>query len=396
MKGSEILMVLLLNIVLTVYPLRAQFSVDYTADFVSNLKGGIRTGSGYLGLLELKYTSGTSDLKLWKNGEIHLHGLFSHGKSVSQLLTGDCQVLSNIEAGYYPGFFEFWFSQKFGQFEFTLGQHDLNSVFVLSDHSATLLNSSFGIISSLPLNLPVPIFPIASSGLLISYQAAPKWIIRAGIYDGDPGNVETNKYNLEMKISGKEGALTILEIEKQLSIWNQATIKTGGYFHSGGFLNLDSLAQLHQGNYGLYLVVDQELWRRIGSDGGLSAFFQLGLAPSYFNMVKRYQGIGLSWKGVFKKDDSDNLSFGIASSVFSPYQNLNASENKAMTETSLELTYQIWMKSYFMLQPDFQLLINPGGTNMLPNAWVVTLRFQVLAHEMLQKRESKKPKPVAF
>jgi len=45
---------------------------------------------------------------------------------------------------------------------------------------------------------------------------------------------------------------------------------------------------------------------------------------------------------------------------------------------SLSLTYQVQVTRWFMLQPDLQFIINPGGTNDFANAVVIGGRAAIV------------------
>ncbi|NJK94705.1 MAG: carbohydrate porin [Bacteroidales bacterium] len=145
-----------------------------------------------------------------------MHGLNAHGKGPSEFFTGDIQVLSNIEAGDYTGLYEFYYSQSFGGFSLLLGQHDLNSEFIGTKYGGTFINSSFGIAPSISLNVPVSIYPVAAPCILFKYESPGMMVYKLAIYDGDPGNFESNRFNLQWNVNAKEGLFNIGEIEYNL------------------------------------------------------------------------------------------------------------------------------------------------------------------------------------
>lgn len=50
----------------------------------------------------------------------------------------------------------------------------------------------------------------------------------------------------------------------------------------------------------------------------------------------------------------------------------------AGAEMVIELTYQVQVTRWFMLQPDLQFIINPGGTNDFANAVVIGGRAAIV------------------
>lgn len=83
--------------------------------------GGIKTGTVYLGMANLKISFDTKGAKLWKGGQLFINGAVTHGKSPSELLVGDFQAVSNIDAGDHIYIHELWYKHQFKQFEIIFG-----------------------------------------------------------------------------------------------------------------------------------------------------------------------------------------------------------------------------------------------------------------------------------
>ena len=75
------------------------YEASYTGDLVSNFKGGIKTGTAYLGLANLKAGFDTEKARWWKGGQLFVNVGNTHGGEPSATLVGDFQGISNIEAG---------------------------------------------------------------------------------------------------------------------------------------------------------------------------------------------------------------------------------------------------------------------------------------------------------
>src|SRR3989339_725716 len=170
-------------------------------------------------------------------------------------VTGD--FIKNMESGHYTGLYEFWYRQRFGGFSFLVGQHDLNSEFVGTEYGGTFINSSFGIVPTISLNIPVSIYPMAAPAIIGNYIKENNFSIKLGIYDGDPGDSETNRYNIHPNINAHEGYLMIGEFE-MLSLVNKKSecFKVGGYYHSGDFTSYKDTTKAIKGSYGFYVISD--------------------------------------------------------------------------------------------------------------------------------------------
>lgn len=114
-------------------------------DTLSNVSGGIDEGSATLGNFDLMFTVDTEKAGLWKKGTFFFYGLGNFGDSISELV-GDLQVTSNIEAYGTFKLYEAWYEHSLtDSLTFLFGLHDYNSEFYALEHSAGLINSSFGI-----------------------------------------------------------------------------------------------------------------------------------------------------------------------------------------------------------------------------------------------------------
>ena len=133
----------------------------------------------------------------------------------------------------------------------------------------------------------------------------------------------------------------------------------------------------HAGDGGVYGVIDQMLYRVPGTDDqGLSGFFRAGGVPNDRNLVNFYADGGLAYKGLVPHRPDDKI--GIAAAVARIGDNArgldadagfysgNPSYPVRSSEAVIELTYQLQLKPWWMLQPDLQYVINPGAG--VPNA----------------------------
>ncbi|MGY8654363.1 MAG: hypothetical protein ACKVJX_12160, partial [Verrucomicrobiia bacterium] len=75
-----------------------QFEMNYTAEYLANLTGGLKQGSTYNGMAHLSLNMDLQELTgAWKGGSLYVSGMSLHGDGASTSYTGDIQGLSNIE-----------------------------------------------------------------------------------------------------------------------------------------------------------------------------------------------------------------------------------------------------------------------------------------------------------
>lgn len=342
-----------------VSPFTANFS--YVGDVVSNFSGGIKKGTTYLGLLNVKAGFDTEAAKWWKGGQLFVNVGNTHGGQPSANLVGDFQGVSNIEAGNLTFLYELWYKQTIGKVDVTLGLQDLNADFATSEYGGLFTNSSFGIHSSIADNVSSPIFPLTALGVNISWRISDAFLWESAIFDGTPDDFQVNPYNIHWKLNMNQGfmAVTEFQIHRSLIPGKQGHYKFGAYFHEH-----DDTIDAEQKNRGFYFVGDQQL-----SDKW-AVFSQIGLSPKSLNNHNHYYSLGLNAKGLIAARPDDQFGIAIA------YAGIDHST--AGSETAVELTYQLELNKHIYLRPDIQYVINPAGTGTkLDNALVGFLRLGV-------------------
>jgi porin len=159
------------------------------------------------------------------------------------------------------------------------------------------------------------------------------------------------------------------------------SMKLGGWHHSGLFndqefdaggasLALGGAPLPHRGDDGGYFIWDQLLWRSSGtSDTGLAGFFRIGGDPPQRNLIALHMDAGLTFTGAFGRD-SDVIGLG------GSYEGVSEADSQVSKaygarnglavvtpdyESVIELSYQAQLAPWWILQPDAQWVIHPGG-----------------------------------
>ena len=344
------------------------FNISYTGDLVYNFDGGIKTGGTYMGLLNLNLGFDTKKAGLWNNGYFFSMLSDTHGRSLSENYIGDFQVSSNIDGGNNLYIQELWYSHTLDQFSFILGIQDLNVEFANSNFGGLFINSSFGIMPTLATNANAPIFPLTTLGFTVKWDINKNWIWKNAIYDGQPFDNGDKFLNFEWDSNDKDGGLFISEMQYNFDNKTEYSsgIKVGTYLHHKQIsaINNDGVIVDKYIN-GIYSIMDLHLWN--SEKNSLDAFTQVGFSPSKNIEVDYYLGGGINYTGLFNHKGRDVV--GIAVNVL----HFNILDDN---ETVAELTYQYNFSSKIYLQPDFQYIINPMGTDInLNNSFVGFLRF---------------------
>lgn len=343
-----------------------ELSASYKGDFISNFRGGIKTGTTYLGLADLFIRFSTENARLWKGGELLIHGANTHGDEPSANLIGDFQVVSNIEAGNHSFLYELWYRQQFSKASATIGLQDLNAEFAVSEVGSNFINSSFGIHPIISDNVLAPIFPITSLGATFCWNASSSFNLKTAVYSGCPIDFDKNPYNIKWKTNYLDGLLYIAEGEimwKSNASLDQ-TLKVGMFYHQHCDEEEETNAATETHDYGLYFVGDHHLWSK--EQHALNMFYQIGVSPKNENYC--YLGAGCSYTGLLSKKGKDMLGLAVACGMLN--------KTKVQNETAVELTYKVNVTDQIFLQPEMQYVVHPGGTDsQLKNATVGLIRL---------------------
>jgi porin len=312
--------------------------------------------------------------------------------------------------------------------------HDLASIrignlaadnqFFISEFAGSLyVNSSFGWPAIFASDLPSggPAYPLATPGVRLKVSPDDHLALLAGVYNGDPAGagftgLDQIKDPAGINFRLKDPPLLFAEAQYRYNQDKAAsglagTIRLGGLYHFGKFndqhFDVDGqslaaptssgVARTHRGDYSIYGVIDQMLWRLPGDDPkkGVGAFARLAAFPSDRNLIDFYADAGINFMGLWDKRLNDTFGIAASFSQLSPDVRALDLERAFFTNTAsplrnyelvFELTYQAQIVSGWTIQPDFQYFFHPGGGTVdpinpsigrIPDAAVFALRTQI-------------------
>jgi porin len=367
----------------------AQFQFNYWGEGFANLSGGVKRGGDYEGLLKISLSLDLGTLLHWNGATLYASMLYPHGDGISGQYVHDYNLLSNIDAYDSPRLSELWLQQAFfgGKFSIRVGQLVTDANFYVSNNSNLFFNSAFGAIGTVLHDVNPPIYPVASEGVMASYDVTPNLYLQAMTVDDNLGYQNTNdKYGGRFGFSSGHGTLNFFEAGyiPDLSATGSAMgadYKLGGFYDSQFHPDISNQTSSH-GDYGFYAVVDHPLYFAPGSTKdspqGLSGFARLSYAPDQRNPVVYYFDTGFNYTGLLSWRPQDVA--GLALSFERMGTDLTLASGAPVLshhEHVLELTYLANVSSWFNIQPDCQYIINPGGVGRIPNALVAGVRFNV-------------------
>ena len=367
---------------------------DYTADLVHNARGGLQQGTVYMGRMMAGAGFNTEKAGWWKGGSFYISAHNTHGGMASGSLVGDVLGVSTIENVSCPGLYELWYLQSYDRFSVLLGLNDLNEIFATNTQADHFMNRAFGMHGNLRLNSPMSVFPKTGLGMVFNYFPTSDLSMKLAVYDGNPGSLEDDPYNIKWNLYRQDGFLFFGEVDYSLyasgdSRTGQAkryklgTYKMGAYYHTGEYAHQPE-ESASKGNYAFYLLVDQVIVPRTPHGGRqVSAFLQLSWSTEYNNRASSYMGAGVNIGGFLFNKGQDNLGIGIAhvelneEIVLYKAAALPGLNQSFSFETALDFSYKVQVNKYIALQTDLQYIIHPGSSPALENAIVPSLRIQI-------------------
>ena len=233
-------------------------------------------------------------------------------------------------------------------------------------------------------------------------QPTGPWSLLAGVFDDNPGGLgptsdkdpqRLDSYGTNFRVN--DSPLFIAEIQFSRPALGDleyagkevlpGTYKLGGWYDAGQFADqrygTDGLSlatgngdpRLHRGNYSIYAVADQMLWRESPQSEESVSFFlrAMGTPQSDRNNVDFSLNAGLNYREPFEHREDDVLGLGVGYAHVSSYAaglDVDSGTIKQNGETFVELTYQYALAPWWMLQPDVQYVFNPGAGIADPNS----------------------------
>lgn len=388
------------------------YSLSYTGEVLSNAKGGIRRGSIYEGLLDFQLDVDLGKAAGWSDAQFHTNLYQIHGHGLSRYYVGNLFTVSDIEAVPASRLYEIWLEQKLfnDTVSIRFGQLAADSEFLVSDLAALFLNATTGWPALTASNLPSggPAYPLATPAIRVKVTPNENVSAMIGLFNGDPSGPGGTKDPQRRDRSGFEfrttdPALLIGEVALSHGSVKDAaslpgTLKMGGFQHFGRFNDQHfgtdgrSLAdpdstgkgRLLRGNSGMYVVVEQSLYRVPDKEtDGIGIFARAAVSPSDRNVISSYFDGGLTFSGLLPSRPGD--TFGVAAAYarisssaraldrdaqafaslasLDPNASASASSPRPVrsSEALVEATYQATIIPGWTLQPSVQYIIRPGA-----------------------------------
>jgi len=382
------------------------FNLSEVSEVLGNVGGGTRQGADYDGLTTATLQLDTQRAFGWHGGTFNVSALQIHGRDLSTDNLQTLQTASGIEADRATRLWELWYQQKLfdeDRLDIKIGQQSLDQDFMVSQNALLFVNTMFGwpMLPSADLPGGGPAYPLSALGVRARAHATDSLTLLAGVFNGSPvarksgDPQQRNPSGTSFPLNG--GALLIAELQYAYPSQNTMvtpdqgeplarTYKLGVWYDSERFddLRFDStglslanpassgIPRNHAGDYAIYAVADQMVWRSFDDpDRNIGVFVRaMGAPQADRNLVTFSMNAGVTMHEPFLGRDDDTAGIGIGfakvSGVASQLEQDTATFTGAYTpvqtsETYIEATYQYEVTPWLQLQPDVQYVFMPGG-----------------------------------
>nr|WP_294516390.1 carbohydrate porin [uncultured Rhodopila sp.] len=372
-------------------------TLQETSEVLGNVTGDL-TGAIYEGATLAALQIDTAKAIGLPGGTFKASMYQIHGQGLTGSNLGNLDTVSNIEAVPGSRLFDLWYEQTMlgGALSLRLGQQAADAEFQVTTYGGVFINGAFGWPTLAATALPAggPAYPLAALGGRIKMQPRDDLAMLLGVYSGSPAPAGQGDPQVR-NASGtsfvlNQGVFVIGEVQYAINTGDQAaglpgTYKLGAWYNSNAFpdqrfgadgrLLADpssgGVPLSHSGNYSVYAVADQLIWREPGTkDQGIGVFARVTASSGDRNPVSAFVNAGVTWKGAFHSRPDDTIGIGVGFARISDTARQadgdvalfsGTAYPRRASETVLELTYQAAVTPWLTLQPDFQYIFSPGG-----------------------------------
>lgn len=386
-------------------------AIQETSEVLGNVSGGVHRGFEYDGLTQGILQLNTQRAFGLHGGLFNVSGLQIHGRNLSANNLATIQTASGIESDRATRLWEMWYDQKFlseDRADIKIGLQSVDQEFIVSPNALYFVNTMFGWPALPSYDLPGggPAYPLSAPGVRLRWRPVDAVNILVGVYSGSPVSNDDGDPQ-KRNPSGTtfplhSGTLVFGEVQYVYPALGAMvypgggaplghTYKLGFWYDSKTFddqrLDINGLPlasptssgnpRQHRGEYAVYGVADQMLWRQATNpNASVSVFGRAMYAPQGDRNFLKFSGnIGMTYHDPLPNRPDDTLAIGLGYVKVS--KQVSEADQDAATiaqqsdpgalapirhnETYLEATYQYQLRPWWQVQPDFQYVFSPGG-----------------------------------
>ncbi|WP_156917910.1 carbohydrate porin [Bradyrhizobium sp. Cp5.3] len=387
------------------------FGATFIADNIGNVSGGVGRGAIHFGRLDISVDADLDKLVGWTGGRFYANAFEIYGRGLTRNYIFNLATISEIEALPDQRLYNAYFEQSFfnGALNIRAGQQAADVEFFDSETDDLFINGTFGWpaikASNLPAGGPAP--PIAVPGIRVKAAVSDKITLFGAVFNGDPsgpgeGDPQMRDHHgLAFRVNDPPWLIGQVHFDYDLDIGGRSlagNFTPGAWKHYGDFNSQRFTAEglsiadpdgtgipaKLRGNYGIYAVIEQVLYRPPGTTDnttsasipGVTAFGRIAYSPPDRNLIDLYLDGGIGFVGFTPGRALDR--FGVAMAymrISNTARNLDL-DTRFYTGTQspirsneilIEMIYEAHIKPGWLIAPYFQYVFRPSGGIPNPN-----------------------------
>jgi len=360
------------------------FALSATQVYQINLTGGISThrrNGRYEGSYDAELFLDLEKLLKLPGGLIYLRaeGDWSRGLDPTSIgsavgnVNGDAYQdlsIALIEYWYEQAFFDKTLAVRLGKLDIT-GGFEHHGCAVAFDCNQYANDETLQFLNAALVNNPTIPFPDYGLAAAVIWSPVKWWYVSGGIADALADRRESG---FNTAFEGK--VFTVQETGVRLELPSPRGEMVGAYRFGLWYDSQEKPTadgDFDSDSVGFYLSFDQMVYRESADDEqGLGVFFRYGLGNPDTSTIEDFWSVGCQYQGLIPTRDDDVLGFGVAQGTLERKWGFNKPQ-----ETIFELYYGCWITPWLQIAPDFQYILNPGGTKASGDAFVIGFRAQI-------------------
>ncbi len=369
-------------------------TLTYVIDALGNPSGGKDQGFTEATNIGLDLLFDLEKLHGPKGGSFLFQMNERFGTSLSEKYIGNVFTVQQVFGGDGFKVIDIAYQQKLldDHFEFRFGRIATGDDFLVSPYNYLFVQNGFcGNPVGIFFNSPgMSAYPNATWGVLVKVKPTERTYVMAGVYNGDP-SIRANKYRgVNFSLEGPVFAIAEIGYRVNGLPGDRGLIsnyKFGVWYDNSQFTDFNAVGPgqspgLKRGNWGLYFLFDQVLFRfGQSNERGFGVTGSVLVSPRQsVSQMPYFFTAGVAARGIFPSRPTDVAGLGVVYGRFSNdlqdsqqrEQLFNPTIGVQTYEMALELTYRLkFFKDAVFFQPDLQYIIRPGGTGQISNALVL-------------------------
>ncbi len=352
-------------------------SFNYTADFFGNPLGGETQGFAFAHLMEGAFIFDLEKMVGLTGLSITVSGAWTTGSSLSDEHVGNIFDTMEIFNGDSVRLVELYLQQNLWDDSVILkgGRVTAGDYFAFSPLYYYYISAA---VDENPLSILInaPSFttdPFAQWGLIGELHPHDDFYFLAGVFNADPSVQDDDRHGVDFKLNPQDGVLTVAQAGYKADLGSDKKTLPGHYalglyYDSSDYARLDDPERGETGNLGLYLMADQMIYReKEGSlDQGIVPWAAVTIAPQEsINTLPFAAYGGVLYHGLIPGRERDTTGLAV---YYGRFSDDLAGQSY---ELVFEATHQLQLTPWIYVTPDFQYVMNPGGTGTIPNAVVI-------------------------